>query len=40
VSTRIKVARSWNIYAVLQAEARYYSAVKATTVTVGGCGNG
>jgi sulfur-oxidizing protein SoxY len=40
VSTRIKVARSCNIYAVVQAEDRYYSAVKATTVTVGGCGNG
>ena len=40
VSTRIKVARSCNIYAVVQADDRYYSAVKATTVTVGGCGNG
>jgi len=40
VSTRIKVARSCNIYAVVQAEDRYYSAVKATTVTIGGCGNG
>jgi len=40
VSTRIKVARSCNIYALVQADGRYYSAVKATTVTVGGCGNG
>lgn len=40
VSTRIKVARSCNIYALIQADGRYYSAVKATTVTVGGCGNG
>jgi sulfur-oxidizing protein SoxY len=40
VSTRIKVAQSCNIYALVQSGARYYSAVKATTVTVGGCGNG
>jgi sulfur-oxidizing protein SoxY len=40
VSTRIKVAQSCNIYAVVQCDGRYYSAVKATTVTVGGCGNG
>lgn len=40
VSTRIKVAQSCNIYALVQANGRYYSAVKATTVTVGGCGNG
>jgi sulfur-oxidizing protein SoxY len=40
VSTRIKVAQSCNIYALVQAEGRYYSAVKGTTVTVGGCGNG
>jgi sulfur-oxidizing protein SoxY len=40
VSTRIKVAQSCNIYALAQSDGRYYSAVKATTVTVGGCGNG
>lgn len=40
VSTRIKVAQSCNIYALVQANGRYYSAVKATKVTVGGCGNG
>ncbi len=40
VSTRIKVAQSCNIYALVQADGRYYSAVKATTVTIGGCGNG
>lgn len=40
VSTRIKVARSCNIYALVAADGRCYSAVKATTVTVGGCGNG
>ncbi len=40
VSTRIKVAQSCNIYALVEADGRYYSAVKSTTVTVGGCGNG
>jgi len=40
VSTRIKVAQSCNIYAVVKADGRYHSAMKATTVTVGGCGNG
>jgi sulfur-oxidizing protein SoxY len=40
VSTRIKVAESCNVYALVQAEGRCFSAVKHTTVTVGGCGNG
>lgn len=40
VSTRIKVAESCNIYALVQADGSYFSAVKHTTVTVGGCGNG
>jgi sulfur-oxidizing protein SoxY len=40
VSTRIKVAKSCNIVALVLADGRFYSAVKATTVTVGGCGNG
>ena len=40
VSTRIKVAESCNIYALVQSDGRFYSAVKSTTVTVGGCGNG
>jgi sulfur-oxidizing protein SoxY len=40
VSTRIKVAGSCNIYALVQADGRFFSAVKSTTVTVGGCGNG
>jgi sulfur-oxidizing protein SoxY len=38
VSTRIKVASSCNIHALVQSEGRFMSAVKATTVTVGGCG--
>ncbi len=40
VSTRIKVAGSCNIYALVQAEGRCFAAVKSTTVTLGGCGNG
>jgi sulfur-oxidizing protein SoxY len=40
VSTRIKVAESCNIYALVQADGRYYSAVKSIKVSVGGCGNG
>jgi sulfur-oxidizing protein SoxY len=40
VSARIKVAESCNIYALVQADGQFFSAVKATTVTVGGCGNG
>jgi sulfur-oxidizing protein SoxY len=38
VSTRIKVAGSCNVYAVVRSNERFYSAVKATTVTIGGCG--
>ncbi len=38
VSTRIKVASSCNVHALVQSEGRFLSAVKATTVTVGGCG--
>jgi len=40
VSTRIKVAESCNLYALVEADGRFFSAVKHTTVTVGGCGNG
>ncbi len=38
VSTRIKVASSCNIHALVHSGGRFLSAVKATTVTVGGCG--
>jgi sulfur-oxidizing protein SoxY len=38
VSVRIKVASSCNIHALVHSEGRFLSAVKATTVTVGGCG--
>jgi len=38
VSLRIKVASSCNIHALVHSAGRFFSAVKATTVTVGGCG--
>ncbi len=38
VSTRIKVASSCNVHALVHSDGRFLSAVKATTVTVGGCG--
>jgi sulfur-oxidizing protein SoxY len=38
VATRIKVARSCNIYALVEADGRFHSAMKATQVTRGGCG--
>jgi sulfur-oxidizing protein SoxY len=38
VSTRIKVASSCSIHALVQSNGQFFSAVKATTVTVGGCG--
>ena len=38
VSTRIKVAGSCNVYAVVESNEQFYAAVKATRVTVGGCG--
>jgi sulfur-oxidizing protein SoxY len=38
VATRIKVAASCNVHALICSKGRFLSAVKATTVTVGGCG--
>jgi sulfur-oxidizing protein SoxY len=38
VATRIKVASSCNIYALVHSNGQFLSATKATTVTVGGCG--
>ncbi len=38
VSTRIKVASSGRVHALVHCDGRFLSAVKATTVTVGGCG--
>jgi sulfur-oxidizing protein SoxY len=38
VSIRVKLAQSSNVYAVVKADGRFYSVVKAANVTVGGCG--
>jgi sulfur-oxidizing protein SoxY len=38
VSTRIKVASSCNIHVLVRSNGQFFSAVKATAVTVGGCG--
>lgn len=38
IATRIKVAASCNIYAVVKTNDRFFSAVKATKVAIGGCG--
>ena len=38
VSTRIKMAESSKVYAIVRAEGRLYSACCDTRVTVGGCG--
>lgn len=38
VATRVKLAQSGTVTAVVKADGRLYSAVKATTVTIGGCG--
>lgn len=38
VATRIKMAESSNIYAVVRADGKLYSTFKSTVVTVGGCG--
>jgi sulfur-oxidizing protein SoxY len=38
VSTRIKMAESSRIYAVVRADGKLYAAARATNVTVGGCG--
>ncbi len=38
VSTRTKMGQSTNVYAVVKADGKLYSAVKETKVTLGGCG--
>ncbi len=38
LATRIKVAQSCNLYAVVNAGGRTYTAVAATKVSIGGCG--
>jgi len=38
VGTRVKVSQSSNVYAVVKADGRFYTAVKEVKVTLGGCG--
>lgn len=38
VATRIKMAESGNVYALVRSEGRLYAACRRTDVTVGGCG--
>ena len=38
VSTRVKMAQSSNIHALVKADGRYYVATKEVKVTLGGCG--
>lgn len=38
VQTRLKMGQSTNVYAVVKADGKLFSAVKETKVTLGGCG--
>ncbi|HET7764888.1 MAG TPA: thiosulfate oxidation carrier protein SoxY [Burkholderiales bacterium] len=38
ITTRVKMAETSNIYAVVQADGKYFHAVKEIKVTLGGCG--
>lgn len=38
ISTRVKMAQTSNLYAVVRAEGKYYVATKEVKVTLGGCG--
>jgi sulfur-oxidizing protein SoxY len=38
IATRVKMAQSCSVYAVVRAEGRLYAAVRDTKVIVGGCG--
>ena len=38
ISTRVKMAQTSNIYALVKADGRYYVAAKEVKVTLGGCG--
>ena len=38
VSTRTKMGESTNVFAIVKADGKLYSAVKETKVTLGGCG--
>jgi sulfur-oxidizing protein SoxY len=38
VTTRVKMAETSNVYALVQANGKYYHAMKEIKVTIGGCG--
>ncbi len=38
VSTRVKIGKSSNVYALVKAGGKYYVAAKEVKVTIGGCG--
>ena len=38
VSTRVKMGQSSNVYALVKADGKYYTAIKEIKVTLGGCG--
>jgi len=38
ISTRVKMAQTANIYALVRADGKYYVATKEVKVTLGGCG--
>ena len=38
ISTRVKVGQTGNVYAVIKADGKLYSAMRETKVTLGGCG--
>lgn len=38
VTTRVKMAETSNVYAVVKADGRFFHAVKEIKVTIGGCG--
>ncbi len=38
ITTRVKMAQSSNVYALVKADGKYYVASKEIKVTLGGCG--
>jgi sulfur-oxidizing protein SoxY len=38
ITTRVKMAETSNVYALVQADGKYFHAVKEIKVTIGGCG--
>ena len=38
ITTRVKMGQTSNVYALVKADGKFYSAVKEVKVTLGGCG--